>query len=149
MDDLTMRARHERGVSVLEICGELDLCSGPRLDDRLIQLTALGRGRIVLDAAGLTFCDAVGIRILLRGQDRARAREGWLRLACADRRLRRVLVITKLTGELPVFDSVDDAVAGILAVPAEHVAQPAGKRLPLAATGFRGEFRRQSSFETW
>jgi len=133
MDDLTLRVRHESGVSVLVVCGDLDLYSGPRLDDCLVHLTGLGRGRIVLDATGLTFCDAAGIRILLRGHARARAREGWLRLAGANRRLGRVLVITKLTGVLPVFDSVDDAVAGRLAAPAERTAQPAGKGLTLAA----------------
>lgn len=135
MDDLTLRARQESGVSVLVVCGDLDLGSGPRLDDCLVYLTALGGGRIVLDAVGLTFCDAAGIRILLRGHARARARGGWLRLAGANRRLGRVLAITKLTGVLPVFDSVDDAVAGTLAAPGERVAQPTGKGLTLTAAG--------------
>ena len=87
MDDLLLRERFEAGASVLEVRGELDLWTGPALDDRLIEPAALGRGRIVLDAAGLTLCDAAGIRILLRGNARARARAGWLRLVGADQRL--------------------------------------------------------------
>lgn len=133
MDGLTLRERYEGGVSVLEVCGELDLWSGPQLDDCLINLAAVGRRRVVLDAAGLTFCDAAGIRILIRGDARARAREGWLRLACADRRFRRVLAIAKLTGVLPVFDSVADAVAGTPAAPWQRAAQPIGKGLILPA----------------
>jgi anti-sigma B factor antagonist len=128
MDDLMLRERHERGVSVLTVCGELDMWSGPQLDDYLIDLAALGRGRVVLDAAGLTFCDAAGIRILLRGHARARAREGWLRLAGADRRVRRVLAIVALTAVLPVFDSVADAIAGTPAGSGDRVAQPSGDR---------------------
>jgi len=135
MEELTLRERYEGGASVLVICGELDLYSGPQLDDCLIYLTARGRARIVLDAAGLTFCDAAGIRILLRGHARARTREGWLRLAGADRRMRRVLEIMKLTGVLPVFDSVGDAVAGTPAGSDGRIAQPIGKGLTHAATG--------------
>lgn len=135
MDGLTLRERYEGGVSVLEVRGELDLWSGPQLDDCLIELAAVGRGQVVLDAAGLTFCDAAGIRILIRGHARARACEGWLRLARVDRRVRRVLVITKLTGVLPAFDSVGDAVAGTPATSGQRVAQPTGKRLILPSQG--------------
>ena len=133
MDDLTLRERREGGVSVLVVCGELDVYSGPRLDDCLVELAALGRTRVVLDAVGLRFCDAAGIRILLRGHARARAREGWLRLAGADWRLRRVLAIVKLTGVLPVFDSVGDAVAGkgLIRVGAEHEGRPVRSRARL------------------
>jgi anti-sigma B factor antagonist len=111
MDGLTLRERYESGASVLEVCGELDLWSGTQLDECLARLAAEGRARVVLDAAGLTFCDAAGIRILIRGDARARARDGWLRLAHVDRRVWRVLAITKLTGVLRAFDSVGEAVA--------------------------------------
>jgi anti-sigma B factor antagonist len=136
MDDLTLYEYREGAMTVLAVRGELDLWSGQQLDDCLDELTALGRGRIVLDAAGLTFCDAYGIRILLRGDARARAREGWLRLAGADRRLRRVLAIVGLTEVLPVFDSVADAAVGTLSTTAAHLAQPAGQR-PIRARSDR------------
>jgi anti-anti-sigma regulatory factor len=83
----------------------------------------------------LTFCDAAGIRILIRGDARARARDGWLRLAHVDRRVRRVLAITKLTGVLRAFDSVGEAVAEMPAAPGQSVAQPSGKRLKLPGEG--------------
>lgn len=129
MDDLALREHCEGDVSVLTVRGELDMWSGPQLDDCLIDLAALGRSRVVLDVAGLRFCDAAGIRILLRGEARARARGGWLRLAGADSRLRRVLQIVGLTEVLPVFDSVADAAAGALSVPGARVMQTAGSRV--------------------
>lgn len=125
MAGLTLREHDEGDVCVLVVLGELDVCSGPYLDDYLIDLAALGRNRVVLDAFGLTFCDAAGIRIMLRGEARARTREGWLRLAGADWRVRRVLAIVKLTKVLPVFDSVGDAVAGVAAMPATLETRPA------------------------
>lgn len=129
MDDLALREHCEDGINVLTVCGELDLWSGPQLDDRLIDLAALGRNRIVLDVAGLRFCDAAGIRILLRGEARARACGGWLRLAGADLRLSRVLAIVRLTEALPMFGSVADATAEALSVPGARVVQTAGSRV--------------------
>ena len=127
MDDLILREYYEAGVCVLAVRGELDLWSGPRLDDCLVDLAARGRPRVVLDAAGLTFCDAAGIRILVRGETRAREREGWLRLAGADRRLRRVLAIVGLAEVLPVFASVADAAAGTRSAPGVRIVRNAGR----------------------
>jgi anti-sigma B factor antagonist len=135
MDGLTLGERYEGGATVLEVCGELDVWSGTQLDDCLIKLAAVGRVRVVLDAAGLTFCDAAGIRILIRGNVRAQAEDGWLRLARVHRRVRRVLAITKLTGVLPAFDSVGDAVAERPAASGQRVVQPRGKRLILPGQG--------------
>ena len=112
VDVLSWREQQADGVSVLILRGELDHWSGAGLELHLIGLTAAGHDRIVLDATELCFCDAGGLGILLRGLARARAQQGWLRLAGADRRIRRLLTLVNLGGALPVFDSVGDAVAG-------------------------------------
>lgn len=111
-DGLSVYEWHAGGVRVLMVRGELDHWSGARLEERLIALAAAGHSRIVLDIGGLRFCDAGGIRILVRGHARARAQEGWLRLACPTRRVRHVLTVAELTGVLPMFESVADATAG-------------------------------------
>ena len=126
MADLTLRDYAEGGVSVLVVCGELDLFSGPRLDHCLADLAARGSRRVVLDVLGLTFCDAAGLRILCRGEARARALDGWLRLARVDWRVRRVLEIVGVTELLPVFASVADAVAGTVADTAARHARSNG-----------------------
>ena len=112
MEQLRVCERRENGVVVLAVSGELDVVSGPQLDGRLAALAAAGHQRVVLDAADLEFCDASGITVLLRGNARAREQQGWLRLAAAHARVRRVLAITALTRELPVFDTAADAIAG-------------------------------------
>lgn len=112
MDGLSLYEWHAAGVRVLMVRGELDHWSGARLEERLIALAAAGHSRIVLDVGGLRFCDAGGIGILVRGHSRARAQDGWLRLACPTRRVRHVLTLVELNGVLPIFDSVADATAG-------------------------------------
>jgi len=113
MEQLRVRERREHGAVVLMVSGELDLVTGPQLDRHLAALSATGDHHVVLDAADLVFCDASGITVLLRGRTRACEQHGWLRLAAARALLRRILVITALTRELPVFDTVADAVASM------------------------------------
>jgi anti-sigma B factor antagonist/stage II sporulation protein AA (anti-sigma F factor antagonist) len=114
VDGLSWRERHTDGVIMLVIYGELDYWSGARLEQHLQSLAAAHHGRIVLDVAGLGFCDAGGVGVLVRGHARAQEQEGWLRLAGGDRRIRHLLRVVSLTGVLPMFESVGDAVSGRL-----------------------------------
>jgi anti-sigma B factor antagonist len=115
MEQLRVCERRQHDAVVLAVSGELDVATGPQLDRRLAALAAAGDHHVVLDAADLVFCDASGITALLRGHIRACEQQGWLRLAAVHARVRRVLVITALTRELQVFDTVADAVADVSA----------------------------------
>lgn len=132
MAGLTLCGHRQGGVDVLTVAGELDVWSGPQLGESLAGLAALGRDRVVLDAVGLGFCDAFGIRSLVAGAAGARGRHGWLRLAGVNRQLSRVLVIAGVSGVLPMFDSVQDAIAGVRDSPGPRLARDAGERLAAA-----------------
>ena len=104
---LTLSKRHYRdGVVVVTASGELDLATAARLDDYLLQLASTGYHHLVLNAARLTFCDAYGIRVLLRARTRTGAEQGWFRLAAAGPQLCRIIEILELAGILPRFDNV-------------------------------------------
>jgi anti-sigma B factor antagonist len=111
-DGLQWHEWHATDASVLVVRGELDYWSGMELEQYLVGLAAAGHSRVVLDLAGLGFCDAGGIGVLVRGNARAQAQDGWLRLACGDPRTQRLLRIVNLRGMLPMFESVSDAVSG-------------------------------------
>jgi len=110
MEKLLLRESRESGVVVLAVSGELDVLTGPQLDGRLAALSSGGLCRVVLDAAELTFCDASGITVLIRARNRVVEEQGWIRLVRVRSPLRRVLAIVGLTGVLPVFDTVTDAI---------------------------------------
>lgn len=104
---LTLSKRHYRdGVVVVTAFGELDLATAARLDEYLLQLSSTGNHRLVLNAARLTFCDAYGIRMLIRARVRADAEHGWFRLAAVGPQLRRIIGIFELAVVLPQFDNV-------------------------------------------
>lgn len=113
MREFTIGEQHYRsGAVVVAVSGELDIATAPRLEDCLAHLAATGHQRLVLDTAQLGFCDASGIRVMVRARMRADERGGWLRLAAAGPRLCRLLDILALGTLLPTYDTIAHAVAG-------------------------------------
>jgi anti-anti-sigma factor len=87
-------AVHPRGHLVrITLRGELDAASAPALDLHVRPLAEAGRD-LVVDLAGLRFCDCAGLTLFLRWQSRAAAAGGSLRLTAPSRIARRLLILT-------------------------------------------------------
>ena len=83
----------ERGTAV-QISGELDFFCCPRLSQVVEDINIDGRRRVVLDLTGLKFCDAGGVRALLRAHRSVGAQGGQLVVRGVSGQPRRVLAIT-------------------------------------------------------
>jgi anti-sigma B factor antagonist len=87
----------------VEVTGELDLATAPELLER-VRTTLVDRpGAIVLDLAGVTFCDSSGINALVDAHTLAGADGTTLRVANAQRITLRAL---EVTGVLPLLTGV-------------------------------------------
>ncbi|RKN48569.1 STAS domain-containing protein [Micromonospora endolithica] len=93
-------AEHDDGGAHLLLTGELDMSTVPELTAALDRSFATGARRILLDLTDLTFCDSTGIAAFVRGDNRAAAEGGWLRLTGATGRVDRVLRVTGLADVL-------------------------------------------------
>ena len=102
---------HDRpgGIHV-ELSGELDLATAPKLEDEMRRIEAEGPGLVVLDLKGLVFMDSSGLRSLLAADARAREAGRRLVLVRGDERVQRVLRITRLDERLEIVDSADAVV---------------------------------------
>jgi anti-anti-sigma factor len=97
---------------VLALAGELDHDSAPLLSDFLS--TALGRpevSAVVVDCAGLSFCDSTGLNTLLAARLQAQETGTRLRLAALPRVAERVFEITGATAVFDLYPDVDQALA--------------------------------------
>lgn len=70
-----------------------------------------GWTKLVVDLANVSSIDSAGIGALISGLKRSREAGGDLRIACATPQPRLVLRLTSLTNVLPVYSTVEDALA--------------------------------------
>lgn len=96
-------------AAVVQVCGELDLSTAPRLDEQLVILADEGVVDVTVDLAGLDFMDCSGLRALVAGVQRFREQGGDLGLRSPRPSTRRVLKVLGLTNlfHLEALEFVD------------------------------------------
>jgi anti-sigma B factor antagonist len=82
------------------VAGELDRLVAHRLGDALHALSMTGHRTWTVDAAGITFCDAEGLRVLAAGAALAEDRSCTLRLVDPSPFTVRLLRLTGMVGLL-------------------------------------------------
>ncbi|MGW0662591.1 anti-sigma factor antagonist [Streptodolium elevatio] len=86
----------------VHVGGEIDMDSGPRIEDLMVRQIADGRVRIEVDLGSVEFMDSSGIHMLLRVRRQAQDAGGGLDVLAAGPRVVRLLEVTGLTEILPV-----------------------------------------------
>lgn len=109
--DLRLSTRSEGGRTVIEVGGEIDVYTAPRLREQLTELVDSGRYEIVVDMSDVEFLDSTGLGVLVGGLKRVRTHEGSMHLVCTHERILKIFRITGLTRVFPIHDSVAAAVA--------------------------------------
>ena len=100
-----------RGASVVvSVQGELDVTSSQRFDDRLSEAGERA-GHVILDLSRVDFMDTTALAVIVGHWRHQLAAGGTFRLAGARYRYIKALWITGLADRLPMFDSVDEALA--------------------------------------
>ncbi|WP_433199237.1 STAS domain-containing protein [Dactylosporangium sp. CS-047395] len=96
-------------IALVSIHGAIDINTAPALRDTMHQLLNAGRTRIVVDLAGVDFCDSIGLGTFAYTRNHCAAAGGFLRLAAPSPFLSRLLTTVGLTGPIPVHPTVTDA----------------------------------------
>ncbi len=102
------------GVPIVNVSGDVDLNNAGMLAEHLESAARLDKRAVVVSLSGASFFDSTAIHALLRFERRLATNRQRLLLAVArDRPGRRIIDLTGLSQTIPVFDSVEDAVAGL------------------------------------
>ncbi|MEU0599570.1 anti-sigma factor antagonist [Streptomyces sp. NPDC006393] len=104
-----LRVRRERGLTVLELHGEIDIAAAVEIIPYLDRITARPGARVVIDLSGIDFFDCSGLRLLYRARARLLDAGGELRLVCTHPLTLRVLKVTGLSRLLPPRPTLDAA----------------------------------------
>ena len=109
--DLSLSTRAESGRTVVEVAGEIDVYTAPKLREQLAELVDAGRHDIVVDMQRVEFLDSTGLGVLVGGLKRIRQHDGSMNLVCTQERILKIFRITGLTKVFPIHESVAAAVA--------------------------------------
>jgi anti-sigma B factor antagonist len=109
--DLKLSHYARDGIEVIDVQGEIDIYTAPRLRELLITLVSKGDYQLVVNLDKVGFLDSTGLGVLVGGLRRVRAHDGSLDLVCTQQRILKIFRITGLTEVFGIYETVDQAIA--------------------------------------
>lgn len=100
-------------VAVITVNGDITLNAGGDvlLKDKVQSLLQQGQKKLVMDLGGVSYVDSAGLGQLVQIHATARNHGGALRLANVTKRLKDLLVVTKLVTVFDSYNSEEEALA--------------------------------------
>ena len=109
--DLKLGHHAKDGIEVIDVQGEIDIYTAPRLRELLIDLVSTGSYQLVVNLDKVGFLDSTGLGVLVGGLKRVRAHDGSLDLVCTREQILNIFRITGLTKVFGIYQTVDQAIA--------------------------------------
>jgi anti-sigma B factor antagonist len=109
--DLKLDHYSKDGIEVVNVEGEIDIYTAPRLRELLIDLIGQGSYQLVVNLEKVGFLDSTGLGVLVGGLKRVRSHDGSLDLVCTQERILKIFKITGLTKVFGIYPTVDQALA--------------------------------------
>lgn len=134
----TAMSRPRPGTILLEVDGEIDTATAPRLQaglDEALDAADAEDSRVVVDLTGVTFLASSGLAVLIGGARRLTALGGRLRLVAASRSVTRPLQVTGADALFDTFDDVASALSAEASRPSPATAPPPGVAPPTRGVG--------------
>lgn len=107
--DLTITTRTVDPFDVIEIGGEVDVYTAPRLRESIVAAVEAGKHRLIIDVQKVEFLDSTGLGVLVGALKRVRADGGSLDIVCTQERILKIFQITGLDKVFGLHATVDEA----------------------------------------
>ena len=110
MEGIRISSERRDGFAVVAVSGELDIVTSRGFDDYLAEARR-DADHVVIDLSAVDFMDTGSLAVIVGHWKQITAAGGTLALAGARYRYTKTLWITGLADRLPLYESVDAAVA--------------------------------------
>ena len=107
--ELGIDVRTVGGHDVVDVKGEIDVYTAPKLRERLVELVSRGSHDVVVNLEGVDFLDSTGLGVLVGALKRVKAHDGSLSIVCTQDKILKIFKITGLTKVFPIHASIDAA----------------------------------------
>jgi anti-sigma B factor antagonist len=98
--------------TVVTFPAEIDMATAGAIGERVADALAPGVPAVIADMTATTFCDSAGITTLIRAKKQAAAHGAEIRLLLPCPRVLRVLKMQGVDAVLPIYHSLEQALAG-------------------------------------
>jgi anti-anti-sigma factor len=97
---MEIRTTQDGGAARMEVIGELDIGTGPQLEDAVSRALEGGSRDVVVDLAGTTFLDSSGLGSLIRAARSVDATHGTMTVLSPPGSEARVVIEMSRTGDV-------------------------------------------------
>jgi anti-anti-sigma factor len=110
--DFQVVVRRAGAAELIEVRGELDLASGPRLEAELAKVSVANTKLVVLDLRRLEFMDSTGLSIIVRAHQRLAGEGCELSLVRGSPQVQRLLDLTGVAERLRLVAAPEELLNG-------------------------------------
>ncbi len=108
--DIKVNVRETDGdCNIVELAGEIDVYTSPKVKDALGELIDRGVYNLVIDLEKVRYIDSTGLGVLIGGLKRVREHGGTVNLVCTNPQIKKIFDITGLVKIFGIYDSEDAA----------------------------------------
>jgi anti-sigma B factor antagonist len=104
--DIKVQVHGQNGQPyVVELTGEIDVYTSPKVKDAIAELIDSGHYNLVINLEKVRYIDSTGLGVLIGGLKRVREHGGSVSLVCTNPQIRKIFDITGLVKIFGIFDS--------------------------------------------
>lgn len=108
--NISIETKEENHLTTVEINGEIDAYTAPKLRESLFRLTEKKESVIIINLSGVTYMDSTGLGVFVGVFKNIRSNNGQLRLLGLSNRLMRLFEITGLSNIMDVTSKIEGEV---------------------------------------
>lgn len=109
--ELSLKSHTEGSFEVIEVGGEIDVYTAPKLREALVDAVEEGHKYLIVDVERVDFLDSTGLGVLVGALKRVRGEDGSLDIVCTHERLLKIFEITGLDKVFGLHTTVAEAIA--------------------------------------
>ena len=104
--DIKVNVRQSEGDAyVVELAGEIDVYTSPKVKDAITELIDQGHYNLVINLEKVRYIDSTGLGVLIGGLKRVREHGGSVSLVCTNPQIKKIFDITGLVKIFGIFDT--------------------------------------------
>ncbi|HEY9085269.1 MAG TPA: STAS domain-containing protein [Candidatus Tyrphobacter sp.] len=113
--DIKVTVRESKGdCSIVDLSGEIDVYTSPKLKDAIGNLIDRGVYNLVINLEKVRYIDSTGLGVLIGGLKRVREHGGSVNLVCTNPQIKKIFDITGLVMIFGIFDNEDAATKALV-----------------------------------